>query len=65
MRRAPLVDLSLEPRSELPYYLASRIYGSFKDDAKLASVHPPLTYDPFHSEWRDLREKEPATGGKD
>jgi hypothetical protein len=60
-RQLTLVDLSLEQRIELPYYLASRIYGSFKDDAKLASLAPPLPYDPFNSKWRELREREPAT----
>jgi hypothetical protein len=60
-RQLTLVDLSLERRIELPYYLASRIYGSFKDDAKLAAMHPPLTYTPFHPAWRERRQQDPAT----
>jgi hypothetical protein len=60
-RQLTLVDLSLEERIELPYYLASRIYGSFKDDAKLASIDPALPYHPFDPAWRQRRESEPAT----
>lgn len=59
-RQLTLVDLSLEPRIEFPYYLASRIYSSFKDDMKLAAMHPLLGYDPFHPEWRARREEDPA-----
>jgi len=59
-RQLTLVDLSLEPRIEFPYYLASRIYGLFKDDAKLAAMHPQLGYEPFHPEWRTRREDDPA-----
>ena len=54
-RQLTLVDLSLEPRIELPYYLASRIYGSFKDDRKLAAMQPQIEYDPFHPDWRTRR----------
>jgi hypothetical protein len=59
-RDLTLVDLSLEPRIELQYHLASRIYGSFKDDAELAALSPPLPYDPHHAEWRTLRRENPA-----
>ncbi len=59
-RQLTLVDLSLEPRIEFPYYLASRIYSSFRDDIKLAAMHPQLGYDPFHPEWRKRRERDPA-----
>ncbi len=59
-RQLTLVDLSLEKRVELPYYLASCIYGSFKDDAKLAAMAPAVKYDPFHPEWRERREIDPA-----
>lgn len=59
-RQLTFVDLSLEPRIEFPYYLASRIYESFKDDRKLAAIHPKIEYDPFHPEWRVRREKDPA-----
>ncbi len=59
-RQLTLVDLSLEPRIEFPYYLANRIYGSFKDDRRLAAIHPEIEYDPFHPEWRARREKDPA-----
>jgi hypothetical protein len=59
-RQLTFVDLSLERRIELPYHLATRVYGSFKDDMKLASMEPPLDYDPFDSEWRKKREHNPA-----
>jgi hypothetical protein len=59
-RQLTFVDLSLERRIEVPYYLATRIYGSFKDDHKLASMEPQLAYDPFDPDWRMLREKDPA-----
>jgi hypothetical protein len=36
-RNLTLVDLSLEPRIELQDHLASRLYGSMKDDAILAA----------------------------
>jgi hypothetical protein len=39
-RQLTLVDLSLEPRIELQYFLAGRLYGSFKDDFKLAASEP-------------------------
>jgi hypothetical protein len=60
-RQLTFVDLSLEQRIELRYYLAGRIYGSFKDDTKLASMREPLAYEPFHPEWRTRREDNPAT----
>jgi hypothetical protein len=59
-RQLTFVDLSLERRIELPYHLATRVYGSFKDDMKLASMEPPLDYDPFDSEWRNMRVHNPA-----
>lgn len=60
-RQLTLVDLSLEERVELPYYLASCLYGSFRDDARLAAMAPTLKYEPFHPQWRELREVDPAT----
>jgi hypothetical protein len=60
-RQLTLVDLSLEERVELPYYLASCLYGSFSDDARLAATAPPLKYEPFHPQWRELRQADPAT----
>jgi hypothetical protein len=60
-RQLTLVDLSLEQRIELPYYVASHIYSSFNDDAKLAAMHPAVSYDPFHPEWRERRETCPET----
>lgn len=51
-------DLSLEPYIELQYYLATKIYGSFKDDFVLAKIDQ-REYTPFAEEWRELREKDP------
>ncbi|MDQ0373932.1 hypothetical protein [Cellulomonas humilata] len=52
-------DLSLESRIEFQYYLATKLYGSFKDDANLASISPRLQYRPSAKDWRILREEEP------
>jgi hypothetical protein len=60
-RELTLVDLSLEKRIELQYFLASRIYGSFKDDFRLAAIDPMIRYDPFNPDWRELRESDPRT----
>jgi hypothetical protein len=60
-RQLTLVDLSLEPRIELQYFLAGRLYGSFKDDFKLAAIEPIVPYDPLiQGDWRRLRQEEPS-----
>jgi hypothetical protein len=59
-RDLTMVDLSLERRIEVQYFLASRIYGSFKDDAKLAAIDPRLPYDPRNNDWRRKRRSDPA-----
>jgi hypothetical protein len=58
-RNLTMVDLSLEERAKLQYRLARQIYGSFKDDGKLAEIEPPIHYEPFAPGWRKLREDIP------
>jgi hypothetical protein len=60
-RSLTLVDLSLDRRIELQYFLASKIYGSVKDDAYLASLEPRIEYKPFAEGWREKRLAQPAT----
>jgi hypothetical protein len=60
-RQLTLVDLSLEPRIELQYFLAGRLYGSFKDDSRLAAIKPVVPYEPLgHDDWRRLRKENPS-----
>jgi len=59
-RKLSLTDLSLEPKIELQYHLASSIYRSFRDDQRLAAIDPTIAYSPFASEWRSRRETEPS-----
>jgi hypothetical protein len=60
-RQLTLVDLSLEPRIELQYFLAGRLYGSFKDDSRLAAIEPVVPYEPLgHDDWRRLRKENPS-----
>jgi hypothetical protein len=60
-RNLSQLDLSLEPVIELQYFLASKIYGSVKDDAELAAIDPVVAYTPGARGWRHLRETEPRT----
>jgi hypothetical protein len=55
------VDLALEPRIQLQYHLASRLYGCIKDDKRLSQIAPPLAYAPFEEGWREKRRVAPAT----
>jgi hypothetical protein len=59
-RQLTLVDLSLDRRMELQYFLAARLYGTFKDDNKLAALDPAVPYEPFHPDWRRLRLENPS-----
>jgi hypothetical protein len=59
-RQLTLVDLSLEARIQLQYFLAARLYGSFKDDFQLAAIDPAIPYDPRNPNWRRLRHSDPA-----
>jgi hypothetical protein len=43
-RKLSLIDLSLEPTIELQYHLAISIYRSFRDDQRLAAIHPAIAY---------------------
>jgi hypothetical protein len=60
-RELTLADLSLDPRIELQYFLASKAYGVLKDDERIAEADPPIRYDPFARGWRELRRREPST----
>ncbi len=53
------LDLSLEPVIELQYYLCTKVYGSFKDDAQLAAAPPAIPYHPFAEGWREFRTSQP------
>lgn len=60
-RNLTLVDLSLDRRIELQHFLASRLYGSVKEDAYLASIEPRIQYKPFAEGWRQKRLSQPRT----
>jgi len=45
-RRITLVDLSLDSRIKRQYLLANNLYQTFSSDFKLASLHPPIPYEP-------------------
>lgn len=60
-RKLSQLDLTLDPLTELQYFLAARLYNTFKDDATLAAIEPALPYTPFAPGWRTKRELEPAT----
>jgi len=45
-RRITLVDLSLDSRIKRQYLLANNLYQTFSSDFKLASLPPPIPYDP-------------------
>jgi hypothetical protein len=55
-----LVDLSLEPRIQLQYHLASRLYGCVKEDKRLSRIAPAVEYEPFAEGWREKREVAPG-----
>jgi hypothetical protein len=57
--RLTLVDLQLDPRIYSQYYLAKLLYLAYTQDFIFAHLSPPLSYDPYHQEWPDLRKTNP------
>jgi hypothetical protein len=58
-RRLTLFDLSLEPKIQLQYLLATRIYNTLQDDIAFAAIEPVIVYTPFADDWRSQRETKP------
>jgi hypothetical protein len=58
-RRLTLFDLSLEPKIQLQYLLATAIYNTVQDDLALAAIEPVILYTPFADDWRSQREVTP------
>lgn len=59
-RSATFVDLGLDESVRIRYFLLKLSYYVFTDDFVLARLHPALSYEPNRSDWRAIREEDPA-----